>query len=377
MMGTSILTTEIRSIDHIEVIAEQRDRFIERLLTSTAGVFDLFTIYIGNKLGYYEALRENGPTTYKQLARATGTHERYVREWLEQQTVTGILEVENPESTARERKFTLPAGHSEVLTEKDSLNYLAPLAQIVVGATRPISTLIEVYRQGGGVPYSEYGQDFLEGQAGINRSTFLQELGQVWLPSISELHSRLESNPAAQVADVGCGAGWSSIGMGQAYPNILVDGFDLDRPSIDMAVENARQAGLCDRLHFQVRDAGDPDLEGSYDLVTAFECIHDMSNPVDALATMRKLSKKDGFVLVVDERVGDTFTPTGNDVEWMMYGWSVLHCLPVGMADQPSVGTGTVMRTKTLEQYAQKAGFSQVKVLPIENFFFRLYQLIP
>jgi hypothetical protein len=362
--------------DRNVLIEGQRDQFVERLLESTAGVFDLFTIYIGDRLSFYKALTGNGPMTVGQLAEATGTHERYVREWLEQQTVSGILEVENPDAAAPDRIFSLPAGHGEVLTEKDSLNYLAPLAQLVVGVTRPIESLLEAYRNGGGVAYSEYGEDMLEGQAGINRSTFLQELGQVWLPAIPDLHARLLDDQPARVADIGCGAGWSSIGMAQAYPAIKVDGYDLDQPSIEMALENAKQAGLKGRLNFHVRDAGDPELAGSYDLVTAFECIHDMSDPVSALRAMRRLVKEDGFVLVVDERVGENFTPSGNDVEWMMYGWSVLHCLPVGMADQPSVGTGTVMRIDTLREYARQAGFSQVNVLPVENYFFRLYQLI-
>jgi SAM-dependent methyltransferase len=378
VMSNTVQTMNEKAVlERDEVVEAKRDQFVERLLGATSGVFDLFTIYIGDQLGFYQALSTNRSLTAAELASATSTHERYVQEWLEQQTVTGILEVENSQAAPGSRRFSLPKGHGEVLTEIDSLNYLVPLAQIVVGATRPLSSLLEAYRNGGGVPYIEYGEDFREGQAGINRATFLQELGQLWLPAVPGLEARLQRTPPAKVADVGCGAGWSSIGMAQTYPNVLVDGFDLDQPSIDLARENARQANLNGRLSFYVRDAGDPDLAGSYDLVTAFECIHDMSNPVEALRTMRRLVKPNGFVLVVDERVGDTFTPTGNDVEWMMYGWSVLHCLPVGMADQPSVGTGTVMRADTLRGFAEEAGFSRVKVLPVENFFFRIYQLIP
>lgn len=377
-MSTAInILAEGGNLTQTAAVEAKRDQLIERLLGATSGVFDLFTIYIGDQLGYYQSLRANSSLTSAELASATSTHERYAREWLEQQTVTGILEVENPEAGPGSRRFSLPGGHAEVLTEIDSLNYLVPLAQIVVGATRPIESLLGAFRNGGGVPYSEYGEAFREGQAGINRATFLQELGQVWLPAIPGLDARLKATPSARIADVGCGAGWSSIGMAQAYTNTHIDGFDLDRPSIELAVENARQSGLNGRLNFHVRDAGDPQLAGSYDLVAAFECIHDMSNPVEALRTMRRLVKPDGFVLVVDERVGDTFTPTGNDVEWIMYGWSVLHCLPVGMADQPSVGTGTVMRADTLREFANQAGFSEVKVLPIDNFFFRLYQLVP
>jgi len=205
---------------------------------------------------------------------------------------------------------------------------------------------------------------------------FLQQLGQEWLPAVPDIHARLQADPPARVADIGCGVGWSSIGIAQAYPKVRIDGYDLDEPSIELAQANLREANLNGRVTFQVRDAGDSALAGQYDLVTAFECVHDMSDPVGVLRTMRRLANETGAVVIVDERVGDTFTPTGNEVEWMMYGWSVLHCLPVGMADQPSTGTGTVMRAGTLRRYAQEAGFHEVEVLPIDNFFFQFYRLI-
>lgn len=356
--------------------AEQRDAFVERMLQSTAGLFDIFTIYMGGQLGYYQALARGQAVTSAELAHQTGAHERYTREWLEQQTVVGILEVENPEAEATARRFRLPPAYAEVLAERDSLNYLAPLAQLAVGAVHPIHTVLDAYRTGSGVPFSDYGVDLREGQGGMNRAMFLQELGQDWLPGIPDVHARLQADPPARVADFGCGVGWSSIGLAQAYPKVQVDGFDLDEPSIELAWTNLRETNLNGRVKFHVRDAGDPTLAGQYDLVTAFEALHDMSDPVGALHTMRNLVNGSGTVLIVDERVGDTFTPTGNEVEWMMYGWSVLHCLPVGMADQPATGTGTVMRTDTLRQYARQAGFREVEVLPIENFFFRFYRLV-
>jgi 2-polyprenyl-3-methyl-5-hydroxy-6-metoxy-1,4-benzoquinol methylase len=254
---------------------------------------------------------------------------------------------------------------------------MAPLTRLMAGAVRPLDSLLEAYRTGGGVPFSEYGSDLREGQAAINRPAFLYQLSQEWLPAMADVHQRLQSNPSARVADIGCGYGWSSIGIAQGYPNVHVDGFDLDEPSIALAQENARQHNVSDRVHFQVRDAGDPALARQYDLVTALECVHDMSNPVAALRMIRQLAGENGAVLIADERVGDTFTAKGNDVEWMMYGWSILHCLPVGMVDPPAVGTGTVMRTDTLKKYAKEAGFRDVEVLPIENFFFRFYRLTP
>jgi SAM-dependent methyltransferase len=214
-----------------------------------------------------------------------------------------------------------------------------------------------------------------EGQAAINYPAFFHQLPEEWLPAITDIHARLQGDPPARIADIGCGYGWSSIGMARGYPKVNVDGFDLHELSIERAIQNAKINGVADRVHFYTRDASDPSLTDQYDLVTAFECVHDMANPVGALQTMRRLAGERGTVLIVDERVGDTFTAKGDDVEWMMYGWSILHCLPVGMAGQPGVGTGTVMRTDTLKQYATEAGFGRFEILPIDNFFFRFYRL--
>lgn len=365
-------TTLIEQKDAVD----QRDAFVERILESVGGVFSTFSIYIGSQLGLYEALAEYGAMTSNGLARLTGTNERYIREWLEQQTVTGVLEVKNPEDSALERCYRLPAGHAEVLVEKDSLNYIAPLAQLAVGAVSPIRDLLDAYRTGVGIPYRDYGMDLVEGQAAINRAMFLQELGHKWLPTLPDVHAHLSSESPAKIADIGCGAGWSSIGMAQAYVNAFVDGYDLDGPSIELARTNAQEAGLNGRVAFHIHDAADGALDGQYDLVTAFECVHDMADPVSALRTMYRLAKEDGAVIIADERVGEEFSATGNEVEWMMYGWSILHCLPVGMAEHPApAGTGTVMRPKTLRAYANKAGFDRVEILPIENFFFRFYRL--
>lgn len=359
----------------IDTPEKERDRFVERLLASTAGTFDIFTIYIGDRLGFYRSLSEHGPATSEELAARTGAYERYVREWLEQQTVAGILRVEDENAAARSRRYRLPAGHQEVLVDRNSLNYLTPLVQMVAGAVRPMHQVLKAYRSGKGVPYPYYGADFRDGQAGMNRAMFLRQLGSEWLPSIADVHQRLIADPPARVADIGCGGGWSGIGMAQAYPNIQVDGYDLDEASVELAKANVAEAGLSERVRIHRRDAADPALRGRYDLVTAFECVHDMSDPVGALRTMLGLARDGGSVIVMDERVGDRFTAKGNEVEWMMYGWSVLHCLPVGKADGQSAETGTVMRSDTLKQYAAEAGFCDIEILPIDNFFFRFFRL--
>lgn len=353
----------------------RRDALVERLFGAVLGFNDLYLVYLGDRLGFYEALAAEGPSTAGELAAATGTHERYVREWLEQQAVTGVLEVDDASLDEGARRYALPEGHVEVLTDRDSLNFLAPFARMMVGMARPIPAVLEAFRSGAGVPYGDYPADFCEGQGDMNRISFVNLLATEWLPALPDVHARLQADPPAHVADVACGTGWSSIALARAYPKVSVHGIDLDEPSIELAQRNAAEAGLTDRVTFEVRDAADPGLAGRYELVTIFEAIHDMSRPVEALRAMRGLLAEDGTLLVADERVADAFVAPGDDVERLMYGWSVLHCLPVGMAEQPSAATGTAMRASTFREYAQEAGFSNVEVLPIENDFWRFYRL--
>src|SRR5215211_9318108 len=355
---------------------QRREALVERVFGSAIGLMELLSIYVGERLGLYRALAEGGAATAPELAAATATNKRYAREWLEQQAVAGILEVEDERAEPEARRFRLPEGHDEVLLERDSLYYAAPLAQQMVSITRPLPAVLEAFKTGGGVPYPDYGEDMREGIAHANRTMFVNLMGTEWLPAISEAHERLRADPPARVADIGCGAGWSSISMTRAYPKVRVDGFDLDEGSIAEAKANAEAEGLTDRVTFQVRDAADSQLWGRYDLAIAIECIHDMSRPVDALRAMRSMVGNDGVVLVVDERVGEDFRAPSDETERLMYGFSVLHCLPVGMAEQPSAGTGTVMRPATLRHYATEAGFSGVEILPIDNELWRLYRLV-
>jgi 2-polyprenyl-3-methyl-5-hydroxy-6-metoxy-1,4-benzoquinol methylase len=357
-------------------MARRRDAFAEELFEKIIGTMEVASVYLGDRLGLYRALAEGGPATSRELAERTDTHERYAREWLEQQAVMGILAVDEDGTDGSDRRYVLPKGHDEVLLDQDSLSYLAPVARFTMGLVRPLPALVDAFRGGEGLPYADYGTDAREGQADANRPMFVNLLGSEWLPSVADVHERLMADPPARVADIGCGTGWSSISIARAYPNARVDGFDLDEPSVELARKNAEDAGVADRVTFQVRDASDPTLEGRYDLATAFECIHDMGRPVEALGAMRRLVGEGGAVIVADERVPDSFRAPGDDIDRLMYGWSVLFCLPTGMADEPSVGTGTVMRQRTLRRYADEAGFRGVEVLPIENDLWRFYRLL-
>jgi 2-polyprenyl-3-methyl-5-hydroxy-6-metoxy-1,4-benzoquinol methylase len=354
--------------------SERRDALVERLFTDAIGAFDLFSVYVGDVLGLYRGLADNGPLTSAGLADVAGVHERYAREWLEQQAASGLLEVDPAEDV---RRFRLPAGHEEALLDVSSLNYIAPIARAVLASIRPIDKVLHAFRSGRGVPYADYGDDLHESQAAFTRPLFEHLLGKQWLPSVADLHERLLADPPARVADVACGQGRSSIEIARAYPKVRVDGIDSDRASIERARENLTGSGVEDRVTFHERDAADAGLAGRYDLVTIFEALHDMSYPVDALRAARDLLAERGLVLIGDERTEDTFTAPAGEVERLFYGFSLFHCLPVGMVGEGAAGTGTVMRAETVRRYAEEAGFSSCEVLPIENDFWRLYLLRP
>ncbi len=357
-------------------IEEQRDAFVGRLFQSGIGMFEMMTIYLGDRLGLYRALAEQEWSTPPEIGGRAGVAPRYAREWLEQQAAAAIIDVHDVAAAPDSRQYRLPMAHREALLDTQSLNFIMPLSRFGGSMASVLPILLAAYRSGGGVPWSAYGEDGREAQSDMNRPVFLNLLGKEWLPSLPELHARLQSNPPARIADIGCGGGWASIGIAQAYPNVLVDGFDVDEPSVELARSNAEAQGLSDRVKFHIHDAADPDLAGRYDLVCAFEMIHDLSQPVEVLHTMHLLSAEGGTVLVMDERVAETFTAPGDEIERLMYAYSVLCCLPAGLSESPSAGTGTVMRPDTLRRYAQEAGFSDVKILPIEHDFFRVYRLV-
>lgn len=353
-----------------------RDALVGRLFEAALGTFDLAALHVGERLGLYAALAD-GPLTAPGLAAATKTATRYVREWLEQQAVTGVLAVDDPEASEDERRYSLPSGHREVLLHPESLAFMAPVARAMMGITAQTPRLLDVFRTGEGLSWEAYGADVREAQASMNRPMFANLLGPEWLASIPDVHARLRSDPPARVADIAVGGGWSAIAMARAYPKIRVDGLDLDPASIELARANLATTEVADRVTFAVRDAADPGLSGRYDLATIFEAVHDFSQPVAVLRAVRSLLAPGGSLLVADERVAERFTAPGDEVERFMYGWSFLLCLPNGLADDASAGTGTVMRPDVLRRYATEAGFGRVDVLPIEADFWRFYRLIP
>jgi SAM-dependent methyltransferase len=355
-------------------LADATEALAERLFMAAIGTLELGAVHVGGRLGFYRALADGGETTPGELAARTGTAERYVREWLEQQAVARFLTVDDPEASPAERRYDLPDAHRPVFVDEEDLSYLTPLATLAIDVLGPMEALLDAYRSGRGVPYEAY--DAHEAIGAINRPQFVN-LVAGWLGSIPEVDARLRAQPPARVADLACGTAWSSIAIARAYPQVIVDAIDIDADSIETARANVASAGLTDRVLPAVHDASDPTLSGRYDLVTIFEALHDMNHPVEALRAAHGMLAEGGSVVVADERVAERFIAPGDELERFNYGWSVLHCLPVGTIDEDSAGTGTVMRPDTVRAYAAEAGFSQVEVLPIEHDFWRFYRLVP
>lgn len=346
----------------------------DRLLHNAGAALELYTIYLGERLGLYQALAEQGPATAAELAERTGTNERYVREWLEHHAASGLLEVDDTAADAAVRRYTLPPAYIPILADPDDVRYQAHQGVEIARAGRRLPDLVEAFRTGDAPPPLPWEP---EGRAEWNRPLFLNLLAKQWLPAIPEVDRRLRTDPPARVADVACGTGWAAIAIAQAYPLVTVDGFDLDEDALAAASGNAAEAGLADRVSFMLADAAALHQTPGYDVVTIIEALHDMTRPVEALQSARAMLADNGVVLVVDERVEDEFTAPATELERYHYSWSVLSCLPNAMGDPQTAATGAVMRPSTLRRYATEAGFQDVQVLPIDNDSLRFYLLIP
>lgn len=344
--------------------------FAERIFQQLLGGMEALAVYVGDRLGLYRALADGDAVTIEEFARRCGMHSRYAREWLEQQAVTGILTV----SADDQPRFSLPKAHAEVLTDETSLAYTTPFIRMLVAAASRLPDLLPAYRDGGGVGWSQFGADARDGQGDANRPWFEAALAGALL-GVPAVHGVL-SRPGARIADVGCGHGWSTIALARAYPDASVEGIDVDEESILAAREHA---GAASSVSFRLADGGQLVSEEAerLDACFVFEALHDMPDPVGVLRAVREAVRDDGAVIVMDEAVADSFAPDGDEIERIMYAYSLFICLPDSMSTPGSVATGTVMRPATLERYALEAGFRGIEVLPIEGFSaFRFYRLL-
>ncbi len=344
------------------------DTVVERLFLAMLDGMDVVAVAIGDRLGYYRALDE-APRTSAGLAEATGSHERYAREWLEQQAMSGYLVVD-------EGVFSLAPGVAEALARPGTSAWVAPMLRQFAAAADHWADVADGARTGAGLPWAGFGRDMYESQSDVNAAPLLESLAGTWLPAaLPGLHARMAAGETVRVADVGCGGAWAGIALARAFPGVHVDGYDVDGPTVALARANVEREELADRVRVLEQDLAEHSPDAAYDLVMAYECIHDMPHPVPVLAAMRRMVRPEGRVLVADMAGAEEFTPDGDPTQRCLYGYSVLVCLPDAMSGNPEGATGTVMRPATMDRYAREAGFAGATPLPVEHDLWRFYEL--
>ncbi len=333
--------------------AAEVDAFAERIFGAVLGAQLIQAIDLGDRLGWYRALADGGPTTSAELAARTDSAERYAREWLEHQAACGVLTVDDAGAAATERRFALPAAHAAVLADADSVAHMTPIARFATASGRFIDRIADAYRTGDGVSWEDLGDEAREAQAASQPAA----LPAPSRPGAAAPGSRRPRPAAARrarrrrraAATAGRRSGWRGPIRGSPSTGTT----STSRRSSPLGA-TPTEAGVADRMTFSTADVGalTDDRVGTYDVVFAFECVHDMPDPVGVLAAMRRMVADDGLVVVMDERTEDAFRAPAPEVEQLLYGYSLMCCLGDGLSHQPSVGTGTVMRADTFTEYA-------------------------
>jgi ubiquinone/menaquinone biosynthesis C-methylase UbiE len=359
---------DIKEVNTMDM--QKIEALTDRILNDINAAMSCLNLYIGHRLDLFRTLVEYSPVSSTELAVKTGYNERYVREWLECMAVNGYIEHDDEAN-----RFSISPEYGTVLSDQDNSSYMASFLCWIPSLAGVIEPLMEAFRSGGGVPYEDYGADTLEAVGMGNRPMFVNDYVDIWIPALPEIKTILEDG--GRVAEIGCGVGWSSISLAKGFPNVKIDAFDMDRASIEQARANAEKAGVSDSITFHLAAAESIEHDTPYDLVTAFECIHDMAYPVKALNKMKNMLAPNGIVLISDEAAGENLKENSNFLGRFLYNFSVLHCLPQAMVFPDSAGTGTAMSVSTLRKYAIAAGFTKIDILPIDNPFWRFYRLDP
>ena len=351
-----------------KVDLEQAAALAGRVGDEVSVAMSVLNLYLGYRLELFRAMEEVGPCTAEELARATGMSERYLREWLECMASCRYIEHD-----AASRRFALTPEQEAVYLVPDHPAHALPSVAFIPSLASVLPRLMQAFRQGTGVPFEEYGEDLVDAQGAAYRPIFENDLVSSWLAAMPDIEARLRRG--ARVADVGCGVGWSSIAIARAFPEVRIDAIEPDGRSVVAARRNAAEAGLADRIRFHQVGIEEAPVAGPFDMVTLFECLHDMAYPVDALRAMRKLLAPDGAALVSDEKVAESLEENTGPLGRLYYNFSVLHCLPQSMAHPGSAATGAVIRPSTVRRYAAEAGFERVEILPVDHPLFHLYRL--
>jgi len=334
-----------------EVDTEKVMQFVFRAVDEVGATLNAALVVMGDKLGYYRVLAADGPLVPTELAERSGTAEPYAREWLNAQAAGGYVTYDP--ATGR---YMLPAEHAVALTVEDSPAFLPGFFQIALGTVHDTEQVIEAARSGSGVGWHEHGSDVHIGCERFFRPGYQANLVDSWLPALDGVVPKLRAG--ARVADVGCGHGASTIVMAQAFPNSTFVGSDYHPASIEMARARAEAAGVADRVSFEVSPAGGFS-GGGFDLVTMFDCLHDMGDPVGAARHVRDAIAADGTWMIVEPMAGDRVEDNLNPVGRAYYGFSTLLCTPSSLSQDVGLALGTQAGPARIRDVATAGGFTR------------------
>ena len=330
------------------------DTFLNRFVGDLGATVNAGLVVLGARLGLYKALADAAePLSAAELAARTKTTERYVREWASAQSASGYI-VYHADSD----RFSISPEQAFALTDPQAIAYFPGAFQLALGSLDAVPQIEECFRTGKGFGWHEHDHNVFEGCERFFRPNYLANLLTSWLPALSGVTGKLERG--ARVADVGCGLGASTILMAKAFPNTTFKGFDYHQGSIDMARDNAAAAGLGTRVSFQRAAAAEFPGAG-YDLVTFFDCLHDMGDPVGAARHVRQSLAPDGVWMIVEPMAADDLAGNINPVGSVYYGFSTLLCTPNSLSQDVGAALGAQAGEARLRKVAQDAGFSSVK----------------
>ncbi|MGY0536260.1 class I SAM-dependent methyltransferase [Nocardioides sp. YJ-D4] len=354
--------------NEVEIDMDKLMAFVFRAVDEVGATLNAALVVMGDKLGYYRDLAANGPSTPAELAARTATGEPYAREWLNAQAAGSYVTYDPATS-----RFTLPPEHAVALTVEDSPAFLPGMFQIALGTVHDASHILEAARNGGGYGWHEHDADVHVGCERFFRPSYNAHLIAEWLPALDGVVEKLERG--ATVADVGCGHGASTILMAQAFPDSRFVGWDYHEASIETARERAAAAGVADRVRFEVAPASA--FGGSdYDLVTMFDCLHDMGDPVGAARHVRESLAEDGTWMVVEPIAGDHVEDNLHAVGRAYYGFSTLLCTPSSLAQDVGLALGTQAGPARIRDVTIAAGFTRFEGVS-ETPFNRVYEVRP
>jgi len=336
-----------------EIDEAKLEAFMGQALTDMGAIISAPLIQIGEKLGLYKAMAHAGPLTSQEVAERSGAAERYVREWLRNQAAGGYITYD-PDSD----RYTLPDEHALALADEDSPFYILGVYDSIASLYADEDQLLEAFRSGRGMGWHEHDHRLFRGTERFFRPGYRAHLVSEWIPALDGVQAKLEQG--AKVADVGCGHGASTVIMAEAFPNSQFVGFDYHEASIERAAEAAQQAGVGDRISFEVAAAKDYPGSG-YDLVCVFDCLHDMGDPVGAAAHVRETLDGDGAWMIVEPFANDSVEENLNPVGRVFYGASTVICTPASLAQEVGLALGAQAGQARLTEVLNEGGFTRVR----------------